>query len=264
MNWVILFFNHPTMSLDLVKPLAFFDLEATGVDPEKDRIIEIAILKIQPDGNEVMRTFLINPECPIPAESTAIHGITDDKVANEPTFKELAPKLYKFLMDCDLGGYNNIYYDIPLLIEEFYRAGVVFTLEGRKVVDVFKIFTKKERRDLSSAYKFYCDKTLENAHTAEADIRATYDVLLGQLNRYDDVEGNMDFLDSFSNDSNFVDTGRRMIYVEGEEVFNFGKFKGKKVREVFKTETGYYDWMMRSDFGRDTKAKLKAIRETMK
>jgi DNA polymerase-3 subunit epsilon len=262
------------MKLNLTRPLAFFDLETTGTNIASDRIIEIAILKIHPNGNKEEFLKLINPEMPIPPSASAIHGITDDKVKNEPTFKELAPAINNFLKGCDLAGYNSNKFDIPILVEEFLRAGIDFDIKNRKFVDVQNIFHLMEQRTLKAAYKFYCGKELKNAHSAIADIYATYEVFLSQLERYEGVEiedknGNkfvpikndINVLHELNYTNKNVDLAGRIIYNEnGIEVFNFGKHAGKPVEEVFKTEPSYYDWMMKGDFPLYTKKVITAIK----
>ena len=249
------------MRLNLKNPLVFFDLETTGIDISKDRIVEISYVKVFPNGKEESKTLRINPGMPIPPESTAIHGITDDDVKNCPTFKAIAKSLAAEIEGCDLAGYNSNRFDIPLLAEEFLRADVNIDLSRRKFVDVQTIFHKMEQRTLSAAYKFYCNKTLENAHTAAADTMATYEVLQAQLDRYPELKNNVAFLSDFSSYNNNVDFAGRMIYNDKkEEVFNFGKFKGQLVEEVLKKEPGYYAWMMNGDFPLNTKQKLTEIK----
>ena len=249
------------MRLNLKNPLVFFDLETTGIDISKDRIVEISYVKVFPNGKEESKTLRINPGMPIPPESTAIHGITDDDVKNCPTFKAIAKSLAAEIEGCDLAGYNSNRFDIPLLAEEFLRADVNIDLSRRKFVDVQTIFHKMEQRTLSAAYKFYCNKTLENAHTAAADTMATYEVLQAQLDRYPELENDIAFLSDFSSYNNNVDFAGRMIYNDKkEEVFNFGKFKGQLVEEVLKKEPGYYAWMMNGDFPLNTKQKLTEIK----
>jgi DNA polymerase-3 subunit epsilon len=251
--------------LELKRPLAIFDLEATGIDIAVDRIVQISILKIMPNGDKIWYNETINPTIPIPKKTSLIHGLYDEDVANAPTFAEVAKNLYDFLKNCDLGGYNSNRFDIPMLNEEFLRLEMDIETDKRKFVDVFRIFQKMEGRDLASAYKFYCQKELLNAHDAKVDVKATYEVLMGQLARYgNDLAGNIDFLDEFSNDNNFVDYGRRLVLEEGVVKFNFGKHKGKSVEEVLRKEPQYYDWIMRNNFLRDTKQKLSAIRLAMK
>lgn len=249
------------MRLNLKNPLVFFDLETTGIDITKDRIVEISYVKVFPNGKEESKTMRINPEKPIPPESTAIHGITDDDVKDCPTFKAVAKTLAAQIEGCDLAGYNSNRFDIPLLAEEFLRADVNIDLNRRKFVDVQTIFHKMEQRTLSAAYKFYCNKTLENAHTAAADTMATYEVLQAQLDRYPELQNDIAFLSDFSSYNNNVDFAGRMIYNDKkEEVFNFGKFKGRLVEDVLKNEPGYYAWMMNSDFPLNTKQKLTEIK----
>lgn len=249
------------MRLNLKNPLVFFDLETTGIDITKDRIVEISYVKVFPNGKEESKTMRINPERPIPPESTAIHGITDDDVKDCPTFKAVAKTLAAQIEGCDLAGYNSNRFDIPLLAEEFLRADVNIDLNRRKFVDVQTIFHKMEQRTLSAAYKFYCNKTLENAHTAAADTMATYEVLQAQLDRYPELQNDIAFLSDFSSYNNNVDFAGRMIYNDKkEEVFNFGKFKGRLVEDVLKNESGYYAWMMNSDFPLNTKQKLTEIK----
>ena len=249
------------MRLNLKNPLVFFDLETTGIDLTKDRIVEISYVKVFPNGKEESKTMRINPERPIPPESTAIHGITDDDVKDCPTFKAVAKTLAAQIEGCDLAGYNSNRFDIPLLAEEFLRADVNIDLNRRKFVDVQTIFHKMEQRTLSAAYKFYCNKTLENAHTAAADTMATYEVLQAQLDRYPELQNDIAFLSDFSSYNNNVDFAGRMIYNDKkEEVFNFGKFKGRLVEDVLKNEPGYYAWMMNSDFPLNTKQKLTEIK----
>lgn len=249
------------MRLNLKNPLVFFDLETTGIDITKDRIVEISYVKVFPNGKEESKTMRINPERPIPPESTAIHGITDDDVKDCPTFKAVAKTLAAQIEGCDLAGYNSNRFDIPLLAEEFLRADVNIDLNRRKFVDVQTIFHKMEQRTLSAAYKFYCNKILENAHTAAADTMATYEVLQAQLDRYPELQNDIAFLSDFSSYNNNVDFAGRMIYNDKkEEVFNFGKFKGRLVEDVLKNEPGYYAWMMNSDFPLNTKQKLTEIK----
>lgn len=249
------------MRLNLKNPLVFFDLETTGIDITKDRIVEISYVKVFPNGKEESKTMRINPERPIPPESTAIHGITDDDVKDCPTFKAVAKTLAAQIEGCDLAGYNSNRFDIPLLAEEFLRADVNIDLNRRKFVDVQTIFHKMEQRTLSAAYKFYCNKTLENAHTAAADTMATYEVLQAQMDRYPELQNDIAFLSDFSSYNNNVDFAGRMIYNDKkEEVFNFGKFKGRLVEDVLKNEPGYYAWMMNSDFPLNTKQKLTEIK----
>lgn len=249
------------MQLNLRNPLVFFDLETTGINIVKDRIIEISYVKVHPNGKEETKTRRVNPEMPIPPESTAIHGITDEDVKDCPTFKEIAKSLAAQIEGCDLAGYNSNRFDIPLLAEEFLRAGVDIDLNRRKFVDVQTIFHKMEQRTLSAAYKFYCDKSLENAHTAEADTLATYEVLKAQLDRYPDLKNDINYLSQFSSYNNNVDFAGRMVYNDkGEEVINFGKYKGRLVADVLKNDPGYYAWIMNGDFPLNTKKMLTEIK----
>lgn len=242
--------------LNLTRPLAFFDVETTGLSIASDRIVEISILKIYaPDGaKKESKTLLINPTIHIPEEVTKIHGISDQDVQNAPTFKDCANELAEFLNDCDLAGYNCNHFDIPLLMEEFLRSGVSFDTKDRKFVDVQGVFHKKEERTLSAAYKFYCGKALENAHSAEADINATYEILEAQLEKYSDLKGEVDYLHNYTSRTRRVDFAGRFIYNDKNVVvFNFGKHTGKSAEEIFKNEPQYFDWMMRGDFSLHTK-----------
>ena len=248
------------MSLKLSKPICFFDLETTGINITTDRIVEISILKVYPNGTEESKTWLVNPEMPIPPEVVAIHGISNEKVANEPTFKEIAKDVYNMIKDADLGGFNSNRFDIPLLAEEMLRADVDFDMKNRVSVDVQTIFHKMEKRTLSAAYKFYCDKNLDDAHSAEADTNATYEVLKSQIERYDDLQNDVKFLAEFSTQRRFADFAGFISYnKEGEECFSFGKHKGKKVTEVLEKEPGYFGWLLNADFPRYTKKVLTAI-----
>ena len=249
------------MDLILKKPIVFFDLETTGIDIVNDRIVEISLLKIQPDGTEETKTMRINPEMPIPAQSTAIHGITDEDVKNEPTFNIVAKDVAKFIEGCDLGGYNSNKFDIPLLAEEFLRVGVDIDLKKHRFVDVQVIFHKMEQRTLSAAYKFYCQKNLEDAHSAEADTKATYEILKAQIERYNDLENDIDEISKFSSHNKNVDFAGRIVYNDkGEEIFNFGKYKGQTVESVLEKDQGYFGWMLNSDFPLYTKKILTAIK----
>jgi DNA polymerase-3 subunit epsilon len=261
------------MKLNLKRPLAFFDLEATGTNIGADRIVEVSVIKLFPDGSEEVKTFRVNPAMPIPLESSLIHGIYDEHIKDEPEFKAIAQALAEFIDDSDLAGYNSNKFDIPMLMEEFLRAGVSFNLENRHFVDVQNIFHQMEQRTLKAAYQFYCDKQIINAHSAEADTRATMEVLLAQIERYEKIEwedkkGNRSFpvvndvegLHKFTNLSRPVDFAGRMVFNEqGEETFNFGKHKGKSVEDVFRIEPSYYSWMMQGDFPLYTKRKLEEI-----
>ncbi len=249
------------MKLNLKRPIVFFDLETTGVDTSKDRIVEISMIKVMPDGSKDVKTRRVNPEMPIPAEATAVHGITDEDVKNEPTFRQLAKSLAQFIQGCDFGGFNSNRFDLTLLVEEFLRVGVDVDLKRRKFVDVQNIFHKKEQRTLVAAYKFYCDKDLTDAHSAAADTMATYEVLCAQLDRYDDLENDIDFLAEFSEREKAVDYAGRIVYNEqGVEVFSFGKYRGQSVEEVFRREPSYYAWMMEGDFPLYTKKVITEIR----
>ncbi len=253
--------------------MAFFDLEATGINVGSDRIVEIAILKAMPDGSELILTKRINPEIPIPLVTSLIHGIYDEDIKDAETFKMAAQEIADFIGDADLAGYNSNKFDIPMLLEEFLRVGIDFDMADRKFVDVQNIFHQMEQRTLKAAYKFYCEKDIINAHSAEADIRATYEVLLAQLDKYQDVEfedkqGNrsmpvqndVDLLHNFTNMNKPVDFAGRMVYNEnGEEVINFGKHKGKTVESIFDVEPSYYAWMKQGDFPLYTKKKLEEI-----
>ena len=249
------------MKLKLSKPLCFFDLETTGIQVASDRIVEISILKVFPNGNKESLTLRVNPDMPIPPESTAIHGISDEMVANEPTFKELAPRIYEMIKDSDLAGFNSNRFDIPLLAEELLRADIDFDLKRALAVDVQTIFHKKEKRTLEAAYKFYCDKELENAHSAEADTLATYEVLKAQIERYDDLENDINFLAEYSKHKEFVDFAGYIAYNEdGDEVFSFGKHRGKRVVDILESEPGYFGWLLNADFPLYTKRVLTRIR----
>jgi len=247
--------------LTLTRAIAFIDLETTGVNIASDRIIEISILKLMPDNTTHTETFRLNPTIPIPAETSAIHGIYDKDVKDSPTFKQLAPTLLKILEQCDLAGYNSNKFDIPLLVEEFLRAEVDFDIENRKFIDVQNIFHKMEQRTLSAAYKFYCNKDLIGAHGAEADVKATFEVLQAQLERYETLEGTVNYLHKFSSNNDAVDLAGRIVRdKKGVEVFNFGKHKGKPVMEIFKSEPSYYNWMMDGDFPLSTKRVITKLR----
>lgn len=247
------------MELVLTRPLAFIDLETTGINISTDKIVEIAIIKIMPDGTKLVKRKLINPQMPIPQGASDVHGITDEMVKDAPSFKQVANEIKQFLDNCDLGGYNSNRFDIPMLIEEFLRAGLEFSTDNRKNVDVQKVFHMMEQRTLSAAYKFYCDKNLDGAHSAEADATATYEILEAQVKRYSQLGNTVESITKFTGEDDLVDFSRRMIKVNGVEVFNFGKHKGKPVAEVLKTEPQYYDWMMKGDFAMNTKQKLTEI-----
>jgi DNA polymerase III subunit epsilon len=243
--------------LQLKKPLAFIDIEATGSNVSADRIVEIAIVKVLPDGNRTVKRKIINPQIPIPASISEIHGITDEMVKDAPTFKQAAHEIRQFLDGCDLSCYNAYRLDIPMLMEEFIRADVEFDMKGRKVVDVQKIFHQMEQRTLSAAYKFYCNKSLEGAHGAEVDAVATAEILNAQLEKYPQLGTNIDSIIKAIGEEPIIDFARRFIFNDkGVEVFNFGKHKGRPVADVLKAEPQYYDWMMKGEFPMNTKQKL--------
>lgn len=249
------------MQLKLSRPICFFDLETTGTNVAKDRIVEISILKVYPNGNKESKTWLVNPEMEIPDEVVAIHGISNEKVANEPTFAKLSKEIYAMIKDSDLGGFNSDRFDIPLLAEELLRANIDFDMKSTVSVDVQTIFHKMEKRTLGAAYKFYCDKELADAHSAEADTLATYEVLLSQLDRYPDLENNIKKLAEFSTHRRFADFAGFLGFDEDdEEIFSFGKHKGKKVREVLENEPGYFGWILNADFPLYTKKVLTQIK----
>lgn len=245
--------------LQLTKPLAVIDLETTGTNLSTDRIIEIAIVKIMPDGKKMVKRKLLNPEMPIPASSTEVHGISDAMVKDAPTFKQAANEIRQFIDNSDLAGYNSNRFDIPLLVEEFLRASLDLDFKNRKLLDVQKIFHSLEPRTLSAAYKFYCNQVLENAHSAEADAEATWEVLQSQVERYPQLGLTVDSILKCIGEENIVDFARRMIMDNGREVFNFGKHKGRAVADVLKSEPQYYDWMMKGDFPLHTKQKLTEV-----
>lgn len=249
------------MQLNLKRPIAFLDLETTGLNIASDRIVEMSVLKISPGGKEDWMISKINPEMPIPPKSTAIHGIKDEDVASSPTFREIAKNLASFLEGCDLSGYNALKFDIPVLAEEFLRVNVDFNFKKRKYVDVQVIFHKKEQRTLSAAYQFYCNQSLQNAHSSTADTQATYEVLQAQLERYPDLVNDIEKLSDFSAHNTSADFIGRIIYDEnGVETFNFGKHKGKTVEQVFKDDPAYYSWMMNGDFPLYTKKIITEIK----
>jgi DNA polymerase-3 subunit epsilon len=246
--------------LQLTKPLAFIDIEATGSNAAIDRIVEIAIIKQLPDGSRTIKRKLLNPQIPIPQIVCDIHGITDEMVKNAPTFKQAAHEIRQFLDGCDLSCYNAYRLDIPMLIEEFIRAGVEFEMKNRKLIDVQKIFHQMEQRTLAAAYKFYCNKALDNAHSAEVDAAATAEILNAQLAKYPQLGNNVDSVLKAIGEDNIIDFARRFIYDEkGKEVFNFGKHKGRPIADVLKAEPQYYDWMMKGEFPMNTKQKLTEI-----
>ncbi|HTE10824.1 MAG TPA: 3'-5' exonuclease [Chitinophagaceae bacterium] len=245
--------------LKLTRPLAFIDLETTGINLGSDRIVEIGMIKILPDGNRSAKRKLLNPEMVIPQASADIHGITNEMVKDAPSFKQAANDIRQFLDNCDLSGYNSNRFDIPMLMEEFLRAEVEFDMKGRKLVDVQKVFHMMEQRTLTAAYKFYCQKDLEGAHSAEADARATMEILEAQVIRYPQIGNTIDSIIKFTGEEIIVDFARRFIMDKGVEIFNFGKHKGRPVTDVLKAEPQYYDWMMRGDFPLHTKQKLTEI-----
>jgi len=247
------------MKLQLTRPIAFVDLETTGINIGTDRIVEIAIVKILPDGSKQVKRKLINPQIPIPAASSEVHGITDEMVKEAPTFKQVSNEVKQFLEHCDIGGYNSNRFDIPMLIEEFLRSGLEFSTSERKMIDAQKIFHMMEQRTLSAAYKFYCNKQLTDAHSAEADATATWEVLEAQVERYPQIGNTVESIARFTGEDDIVDFARRFIKVNGIETFNFGKHKGKPVTQVLKEEPQYYDWMMKGDFPMNTKQKFTEI-----
>lgn len=249
------------MQLNLKRPIVFFDLETTGVDTARDRIVEISLVKVMPDGREIVKTRRINPGMHIPAEASAIHHITDEDVKDCPQFAQIAKSLAQFLEGCDFGGFNSNRFDLPVLVEEFLRSGVDVDFKRRRFIDVQNIFHKMEQRTLVAAYKFYCDKNLEEAHSAEADTLATYEVLKAQLDRYPELQNDVAALAEFSTRDKTADyAGRILINEKGEEVFGFGKYKGRKVEEIFDSEPSYYAWMMNGDFPLYTKKVITEIR----
>ncbi|MBA4299101.1 DNA polymerase-3 subunit epsilon [Algoriphagus alkaliphilus] len=261
------------MKLNLRNSIAFFDLEATGTNVGTDRIVEISIVKLHPDQGREIYTKRVNPGIPIPLEASLIHGIYDKDIKDEPTFRDIAKEIQAFIGKSDLGGFNVLKYDIPLLVEEFLRSGIDFDLENRNLLDAQKIFFMMEKRNLTAAYKFYCGRNLENAHSAEADTLATLDVFQAQVERYqgeemEDLQGNK--VGIFQNDmkkihemvnEKMVDLAGRFVFnSQGQEIFNFGKHKGKTIDQALKEEPGYYDWMMKGDFPLDTKRKLTQVK----
>lgn len=246
--------------LQLKRPITFIDLETTGVSLSADRIVEIAMIKLLPDGSRQIKRKLLNPQMPIPKESSDIHGITDDMVKDAPTFKQAGNEIKMFIENCDLGGYNSNRFDIPILMEEFLRAGMDVDLSLRKMIDVQHIFYTMEPRTLTAAYKFFCEKDLVDAHSAEADVEATIDVLMAQLKRYEKLGDSVDSILGVIGEDKIVDYARRFGFNDkGQEIFNFGKHKGRPVTDVLKAEPQYYDWMMRGDFPLHTKQKLTEI-----
>ena len=248
------------MRIQLHKPIVFFDLETTGVNIATDRVVEISIIKVYPNGNELRKTYRVNPEMPIPPQATAVHKITDADVADCPTFKQLAKELMQIFSDADIAGYNSNKFDVPLLAEEFIRAGVDFDLKKRNFVDVMSIFMKKEPRNLSAAYKFYCNGDLENAHSANADTDATYEVFKAQLERYTDIGNDIQEISKFSSYNSNADFMGRLVYdADHNVVINFGKYKGMPVTDVLRRDPGYYSWIMQGDFALNTKQVLTEI-----
>ena len=249
------------MQLNLKRPIVFFDLETTGVDTARDRIVEISLVKVMPDGEEIVKTRRLNPGMHIPEEASAIHHITDEDVKECPRFEQVAKSLAQFLEGCDFGGFNSNRFDLPVLVEEFLRAGVEVNFKKRRFIDVQNIFHKMEQRTLVAAYKFYCDKNLEEAHSAEADTLATYEVLKAQLDRYPELQNDVAALADFSSRGETADYAGRILYNEKrEEVFGFGKYRGRKVEEVFRQDPSYYSWMMDGDFPLYTKKVITEIR----
>jgi DNA polymerase-3 subunit epsilon len=245
--------------LQLIKPLAVIDIECTGMNLSTDRIVEIAIVKILPDGRKTVKRKLINPEMPIPASTSEIHGITDDMVKDAPTFRQVANEIRQFIDNSDLAGYNSNRFDVPMLVEEFLRASLDFDFRNRKLIDVQKIFHTMEQRTLTAAYKFYCNGTLTNAHSAEADASATWEVLQSQVEKYPQLGITIESILKCIGEDNTVDFARRMIMENGREIFNFGKHKGRAVTDVLKAEPQYYDWMMKGEFPLHTKQKLTEV-----
>lgn len=249
------------MELKLKRPIVFFDLETTGVDTAHDRIVEISMIKIMPDGERIVKTRKLNPEMHIPEAATAVHGITDEDVKDCPRFAQVAKSLAQFLTGCDFGGFNSNRFDMPVLVEEFLRAGVDVDFKRRRFVDVQNIFHKMEQRTLVAAYKFYCDKELTDAHSAEADTLATYEVLKAQLDHYPELENDIDALADFSSRGETADYAGRIVYDDkGSEVFGFGKYKGRRVEDIFEQDPSYYTWMMNGDFPLYTKKVITEIR----
>jgi DNA polymerase-3 subunit epsilon len=246
----------------LDRPLAFFDIESTGINPRADRIIELSVVKLlPPKGQQEVRTFVVNPGIPIPPESTAIHGISDADVAGKPLFKDLAAEIYRFLENCDLAGYNIIRFDIPMLIEEFLRASINFTMEGRRLVDAHRIYHKREPRDLKAALQHYCGELYLDGHRAEADALATVRVLEGQFKRYPDLPRSLDELDKYCDlrDSSWVDRDGKLRWDKGEISINFGKKKGEKLSDLAKRDPSFLRWILKSDFASDTKAIVEKV-----
>lgn len=253
------------MELKLTRPVIFFDLETTGTNITQDRIVELSLIKVMPNGEEIERTRRINPEMPIPAEATAVHHITDADVADAPTFKQVARDLAHIFEGCDIAGFNSNRFDVPMLAEEFNRAGVDFDFTRPRYIDVQNIFHKKEQRTLVAAYRFYCGRELDDAHSANADTRATYEVLKAQLDRYDDLQNDIKFLSEFSTHARNVDLMGRLIYDDNKrEIINFGKYKGQPAEEVLRRDPSYYSWIMKGDFAQSTKDAFTAIKLRLK
>ncbi len=247
------------MQLQLTNPICFLDLETTGINVSLDKIVEIAIIKIMPDGTKQIKRKLVNPEMPIPAPASEVHGISDEMVKDAPTFKQIANEIKQFIEGADLAGYNSNRFDIPMLNEEFLRAGIQIDMLSRKLLDVQKVFHMMEQRTLSAAYKFYCDKIFDDAHTAEADAMATFEVLEAQVVKYPQIGNTVESIVKFTGEDQIIDFARRFIYENEVAIFNFGKHKGKPVNQVLKEEPQYYDWMMKGDFALHTKQKLTEI-----
>ena len=246
---------------NLTKPICFFDLETTGISIVNDRIVEISVLKIEKNGEEISKTWLVNPTIPIPKIVSSIHGITDEMVKDKPTFKDVSNEIFSFIKDCDLAGFNSNKFDVPMLAEEFLRVEKDLDISKIKLIDVQNIFHKKEKRTLSAAYKFYCNKIHDNAHSSMSDTRATFEVLLAQLDKYEDLEDNVDFLSKFSTQKKFVDlAGFIHLNSDLKPTFSFGKYKGKEVDEIIETDPGYFSWILNADFPRYTKKVLNKIR----
>ena len=252
------------MSLSLSKPICIFDLETTGINTAKDRIVEMSIIRVEPDGTEILKTWRVNPEMPIPLEASKVHGIYDDDVKDEPTFKEIAHEVFEMIQDADLAGFNSNRFDVPLLAEELLRAEIDFDLKTNNLIDIQNIFHKMEPRNLTAAYRFYCDGDLTNAHSAEADTKATYEILKAQLEKYEDLPKDMEKLSKFSSYFNAADFQGRIIYNDqNEEVINFGKYKGQKVEDVLAKDKGYFGWIMRADFPLYTKKIIQNVYDRM-
>ena len=253
-----------SFKFNLQRPLVFLDLETTGVDTFADKIIEIALMKVMPDGSQHQYLKVVNPLMPIPKGSTDVHGFTDEMVKDKPPFTSIAKEVAAFMEDGDLAGFNSNRFDIPMLVEELMRAGVNIEIEKRKSIDVQRIFHKLEPRNLEAAVRFYCEQDLKNAHSAMADVIATHDVLVAQLQRYSSLQNDVEFLEKFSEDGKFIDVARRLVYKNNKVCYNFGKHKDKSVADVLRSEPGYHDWMLKSDFPLHTKHKLKEVVDAIK